>query len=605
MSGKLILLLTLLTWTAVGAAAADSTGELPRPWLQLHTSAQVLQLVCKPPPEASEWDELHDLRLFVSLFHIRRSAWNRKSIANMTTAMTEPSVDKDLPKITHVSFEGDWERKTPSLTVLMPMTSQDYGEYYCTGEYSKSTSPGRTSNFTTPFTVDEVLASGHSQQYKESEVNNFQVRVIDTHEVNVTWLPTNSKFMEASISRTTVDNDGREISPAYSLFATSRSDHLIYKDSGVILASFSYPAQNRHANYSMTVYVERDACDPTCRYTCRVPDPRCTGEDAKLCNCQGTDEGTAASAGGVNGWMIAFIVFFIAALAFNVVILVLGCKKGWFKGISCTNKSNGTVPHALNEDPERKTEETPPRRASTTAEDFVPQQTGNKGTHTEIRPANSTGIPITSNKQQPRGEQHTPKFQAGRTYDEKGKGVCATPSLGKASYIVALPELYCYNPEDEASEDELHQLDSDETFDVESEVLGAVGGNLKLPRSNLPLSSGKRKQAPCETDDFHSIGRRPPAGYQDLRLTPPRYQLPDEVRRSSSTLTPTERDDELQGPIPKLEEFEEMLPKDRDDSFDSRSFSSLSTSVLNSIPGEHTSSASRTGRRNKKPTSKR
>ena len=179
----------------------------------------------------------------------------------------------------------------------MPITRTDLGTYYCAGEYgSRDSINDKLSKFTTKFPVNESFVASQGQGSQPSIMDNFEASVINVHKIKVTWRPPSSQgviwseesqFIEASVSRTIVDKDGREMIAPQSLFTTSGSGSFVY-DSGVVLSKFqrATPVIN---NYSITLYVESQLCHPHCRYSCNVPYKDCVGKDAQFCVCSRQD----------------------------------------------------------------------------------------------------------------------------------------------------------------------------------------------------------------------------------------------------------------------------------------------------------------------------
>ena len=133
---RLLLLLAPLFQPSVGKTTATSTtDDLPHPWLTANRAAKVLELVCRPPANI-KWDEIYGLKLRFS-----RLAARDVTLASVTTATGIPHREK-VPDIASVSFNGNWN--SPSLSVRMPFTSEDFGEYSCSGQYKEKGRTGGT-----------------------------------------------------------------------------------------------------------------------------------------------------------------------------------------------------------------------------------------------------------------------------------------------------------------------------------------------------------------------------------------------------------------------------------------------------------------------------
>ena len=194
----------------------------------------------------------------------------------MTTAMENPRRE-EVPDIARVSFNGNWN--SPSLSVLMPFTSEVFGVYSCSGQYKERGSTGGTAF---PYFNTNITVNGSQPQPPNKR--NFEVRVTGAHEVRVTWSPPKeSKLIQASVSSTLVDKDGKDIVAGRSLVTTNGSKTFVYT-SKVLLEEFRKP-NGDVGNFSMRLYVDSASCDPYCRYSCHVPYKRCYGRDAQFCVC--------------------------------------------------------------------------------------------------------------------------------------------------------------------------------------------------------------------------------------------------------------------------------------------------------------------------------
>ena len=275
----LLLLLAPLCQPSVGKTTATATTDgLPHPLLTADRDAKVLELVCRPPTSITiKSNKIYDLKLRFSRlardFRFSRLARD-VTLASVTTAMEIPR-RVEVPDNARVNFNGDWN--SPSLSVLMPFTSEDFGEYSCSGQYQVQGSTGGTefAHFNTNITVNGSQPPPR---------NNFEVHVIDAHEVRVTWRsPKSSKFIQASVSSTFVDKDGKDTAAGRSLVTTNGSKTFVYT-SKVLLEEFRKP-NGDVGNFSMRLYVNSEMCGPYCRYSCDVPYTACFGQDVQFCVC--------------------------------------------------------------------------------------------------------------------------------------------------------------------------------------------------------------------------------------------------------------------------------------------------------------------------------
>jgi len=271
----LLLLLAPLFQPSVGKTTATSTtDDLPHPWLTENRTAKVLKLVCRPPATI-RWEKIYGLELRFS-----RLAYRNVTLALMTTAMEIPR-RAEVPDIARVSFNGNWN--SPSLSVLMHFTSEDFGEYSCSGQYKEQ---GSTGGAAFPYFNTNITVNGSLSQSPNTE-HNFEVRVTDAHEVRVTWSPPKeSKLIQASVSSTLVDKDGKDIAAGRSLVTTNGSKTFVYT-SRVLLEEFQKPNSDVD-NFSMRLYVDSDMCVAHCIYSCDVPYTACFGQGVQFCVCSGT-----------------------------------------------------------------------------------------------------------------------------------------------------------------------------------------------------------------------------------------------------------------------------------------------------------------------------
>ena len=301
----LLLLLAPLFQPSVGKTTATSTtDDLPHPRLTENRTAKILELLCRPPANIKR-DKIYGLKLQFS--RLAKDV----TLAFVTTATGIPR-RAEVPDIARVGFNGNWN--SPSLSVLMPFTSKDFGEYFCSGQYKEQGSTGGTAvpYFNTTITVNGSLSQPHNKR-------NFEVRVTDAHEVRVTWSPSKeSKRIQASVSSTLVDKDGKDIAAGRSLVTTNGSKTFVYTSS-VLLEEFRKP-NGDVGNFSMRLYVDSDMCDPYCRYSCHVPYKRCYGRDAHFCVCSG-QKGQATDCNTRFYIVLALLLLLVTILLFSIVFL--------------------------------------------------------------------------------------------------------------------------------------------------------------------------------------------------------------------------------------------------------------------------------------------
>ena len=317
-----LLLLAPLCQPSVGKTTATATtDDLPHPWLTENRTATVLELVCRPPTNI-KMDKIYGLELRFS-----RLAYRNMTLALMTTAMEIPR-RAEVPDIARVSFNGNWN--SPSLSVLMHFTSEDFGEYSCSGQYKEQGSTGSTASphFNTNITVNGSRSQSHNE-------HNFEVRVIDVHEVLVTWrAPKGSKFIQARVSRTSVVKEtGMELSASESLFTTSVEGSFVYNSKVTLLAKFQYPSQDG-GNFSMRLYVKK-LHHPYCRYSCDVVYTGCYGRDVQFCVCSRRNQDSVPESTPYQGALIAVSVILLV-IVLTVLVLYTLHKTG--KSCACLNK---------------------------------------------------------------------------------------------------------------------------------------------------------------------------------------------------------------------------------------------------------------------------
>ncbi|KAL8622407.1 hypothetical protein ACOMHN_041735 [Nucella lapillus] len=259
-----------------GWGGVTGTSHLPKPWLSLDRKAKVLHLVCKTPPEASSWEQVHHLKLFahLTLLNLPYSV----SLVNVTNRKMTKPLTNPMYSISWASFQGSWPDKSVSLEFKFPVTDKDLGRYFCVVVYSKS--DGIFTEFSTQVDVKDFVFS-----HVESAVTNkqnFQVSVVNVHHVRVTWTePTQSKFSEASVSRVLVRDGGKIIGLYISLITTDGITN--YTGSQVLLTNVSL--QGGSSNMSITLYVKEGHYGAAYRYSCWVPYSACTGHNERFCMC--------------------------------------------------------------------------------------------------------------------------------------------------------------------------------------------------------------------------------------------------------------------------------------------------------------------------------
>ena len=333
----LLLLLAPLCQPSVGKTTATSaTDDLPHPWLTENRTAKILELLCRPPATI-KWDKIYGLKLRFSGLAARDV-----TLASVTTATGIPR-RAEVPDIARVGFNGNWN--SPSLSVLMPFTSKDFGEYSCSGQYKEQGSTGGTAfpYFNTTFTVNGSLSQSHNEHH-------FEVRVIDAHEVRVTWSPPKeSKLIQASVSSTLVDKYGKDITAGRSLVTTNGSKTFVYT-SGVLLEEFRKP-NGDVGKFSMRLYVDSDMCVPHCRYSCDVPYTACFGQDVQFCVCSGGQEGQKGQGTDFKtGFYIVLALLLLLLILVTILVIVIAVffnmvKTQKYKNCECLIKclSNKSV----------------------------------------------------------------------------------------------------------------------------------------------------------------------------------------------------------------------------------------------------------------------
>ena len=315
----LLLLLAPLFQPSVGKTTATSTtDDLPHPWLTENRTAKVLELLCRPPANI-KWDKIYDLKLRFS------PQSTEVTLASVTTATEFPS-GVEVPDIARVSFNGNWDN--PSLSVLMPFTSKDSGEYSCSGQYKEQGSTGGTAY---PYFNTTITVNGLQSQPRKK--HNFEVRLTDAHEVRVTWSPPKEpQSIQASVSSTLVDKDGKDLVAGRSLVTTNGAKTFVYT-SRVLLEEFRKPNGDVD-NFSMRLYVDSDMCDPYCRYSCHVPYKRCYGQDVQFCVCRGQEgQGTDCKTGFYI--VLALLLLLVTSLVISIGVLYYLFKTRKYENCKC------------------------------------------------------------------------------------------------------------------------------------------------------------------------------------------------------------------------------------------------------------------------------
>ncbi|XP_070200667.1 uncharacterized protein [Littorina saxatilis] len=295
---------------------SDGDKLFPKPSLTQHRS-RVMRLECKPPLEASsDWLDVHDIRVFIC--PPRYDICSNHTVASMTSAMATAKLGKVLPSIAKVTFSGTWTPAgSPSLTVETPFSSEYYGVYFCTAEYSSS--DGTIQNYTAAIHAN---VSGQAKFWRD----NFHIEIMEAHALNVTWQsPIGSAFQEGVVTRMPTDREGTVTAAARSLFMATAKKNFTYDDEGVLLARFEppYPPEQ---NYTMAVYVDSKMCSPFCQYSCSVPYKACIGPDALFCECNHEENvapPAAASAGLSKGSVAAICLVIVVCVVLIIVLSIL------------------------------------------------------------------------------------------------------------------------------------------------------------------------------------------------------------------------------------------------------------------------------------------
>ena len=184
----------------------------------------------------------------------------------------------------------------------------------------------------------------NGSQSQPPNKHNFEVRLTDAHEVRVTWSPPKkSKLIQASVSSTLVDKDGKDIAAGQSLVTTDGSDTFVYT-SRVLLEEFRKP-NGDVGNFSLRLYVDSDMCVAHCRYSCDVPYTACFGQDVQFCVCSGGQEGQGTDF--KTGFYIVLALLLLLLILVTILVIVIAVffnmvKSRKYKNCECLIKRLST-----------------------------------------------------------------------------------------------------------------------------------------------------------------------------------------------------------------------------------------------------------------------